>query len=158
MPRKNTFLRDSSPAFLAIATFASLGAFTVGYDGGWWGLLIGAPYFNEMYGSYTTTTDGVASTALSATEQSLATSLPVIGTLIGIMVSTETPGAAGVPSWERSASILADLPGHPHFQRAIRPQGHLSSSSGGQPDRVRHPRLIDGGHKARRHGTRQGFH
>ncbi|KAL8279414.1 hypothetical protein RQP46_008226 [Phenoliferia psychrophenolica] len=82
-------LRDElTPTLLYIALFSSAGAFTFGFDNAWWGGVLGHPYFNNYYGSLTTTSAaGVVSRTLSASEQSSGTALGTAGIAIGCMVA-----------------------------------------------------------------------
>ncbi len=60
------------------------------FDNGWWGFILGAPYFNSEYGSLVTTDPltGATSKSLSASEQSAGTGLGTAGIMLGIMVSS----------------------------------------------------------------------
>lgn len=59
------------------------------YDNGWWGFILGSPYFNDQFGSTATTNPatGVTTIGLSSSEQSAGTGLGTAGIMIGCMVA-----------------------------------------------------------------------
>jgi hypothetical protein len=58
-------------------------------DNGWWGLILGATYFNEQFGNLTITdpATGVTTTRLSGSEQSAGTGLGTAGIMLGCMIA-----------------------------------------------------------------------
>jgi hypothetical protein len=52
-------------------------------DNAWWGGIMGNAYFGSRFGDLTTTTAGVTTTALSATQQSVGTGLGTAGIMVG---------------------------------------------------------------------------
>jgi len=74
---------------MALVSFlGSLGALSFGYDNGWWGFILGAPYFNEQFGNLTITdpVTGLTTIRLSGSEQSAGTGLGTAGIMLGCMV------------------------------------------------------------------------
>ncbi|KAK8843942.1 hypothetical protein IAR55_006734 [Kwoniella newhampshirensis] len=79
--------RELTPRLALVSFIGSLGALNFGFDIGWWGCILGAPYFNQQYGSATVTnaTTGATSKTLSASEQSAGTGIGTAGIMLGIM-------------------------------------------------------------------------
>lgn len=79
-----------TPRLALVSFIGSLGALSFGYDNGWWGFILGAPYFNAQYGKTPVLdpkTGLVASYSLSASEQSAGTGLGTAGIMIGCMIA-----------------------------------------------------------------------
>ncbi|ORY27083.1 general substrate transporter [Naematelia encephala] len=80
---------ELTPRLALVSFIGSLGALSFGYDNGWWGFILGAPYFNDQYGRTVVTdaTTGATSISLSASEQSAGTGLGTAGIMIGCMIA-----------------------------------------------------------------------
>ncbi|ORY89803.1 general substrate transporter [Leucosporidium creatinivorum] len=70
------------------SAFSGLGAFSFGFDNGWWGGVLGERIFNQLYGSIeTVNADGSITRTLSASEQSNGTGLGTAGIMLGNMAA-----------------------------------------------------------------------
>ncbi|ORY89777.1 general substrate transporter [Leucosporidium creatinivorum] len=81
-------MSDYTPNLILACTFASLGAFSFGFDNGWWGGVLGERAFNQAYGSIETiAADGSITRSLSAAETSNGTGLGTAGIMLGCMAA-----------------------------------------------------------------------
>ncbi|KAK1925233.1 general substrate transporter [Papiliotrema laurentii] len=83
-----SFYSELTPKLAFVSFLGSLGALSFGYDNGWWGFILGSPYFNDQYGNLVVTAaDGSKTTSLSGSEQSAGTGLGTAGIMIGCMIA-----------------------------------------------------------------------
>jgi sugar porter (SP) family MFS transporter len=85
--KANALKQELTPSLVWIALFSCTGAFTFGFDNGWWGGVIGNPYFNLIFGDPVTGPDGKVSHALSAVQQSTGTAAGTAGIAVGCMIA-----------------------------------------------------------------------
>ncbi|BEI83415.1 hypothetical protein CcaverHIS002_0400190 [Cutaneotrichosporon cavernicola] len=82
------FYSELTPRLALVSFLGSLGALSFGYDNGWWGIILGAPYFNDQFGhTVTTGPDGSTKISLSSTEQSCGSGLGTAGIMLGCMIA-----------------------------------------------------------------------